>query len=559
MRIYYSLIFLISSLGFSQVGIGTSEPKATLDIVSTITNESKDGVLFPKLTKQQLQNKALGTYGSNQNGTVVYVTDVNSNTTGPSLNQVEAVTSTGYYYYNSTTSKWMPLTYFQDLRIVGTNNHITSDGGFNAAGTSAGTGSNNIGIGNSSLKSIESGTNLIAIGNNSLADNINSSGAIGIGYYALSKFTGNESSVAVGYNALANNVTGLYNTAVGNAALKNVTSANNTALGYNTLTNLSSGTQNTAVGTGSFISLTTGTGNVGLGYRTGYNVKTGSHNTLIGNFTGSYVGGTVDNANQIFTGNTLIGGSIIHSNNNTGYHRNTNYTNNVVLGYANLSSTLQETLKNISNITLLGQNINVEENLPIAEISYATAIGSGARIFQSNSIVLGRPNDFVSIGHNRPTNGLHIKSSGTSLDPVRIEGIRTTTASYEYVVIDNDGVLKKVPGPASRTNENLNLKTNNTEKQIFQFNYVTIPVNVNSTMQNFNIYNIYSAKIDKSISSSGAKKLDKINKTNLEYHITDYDNELITDLSINDEGILTYRLLNSGDNNIKINVLIREK
>lgn len=555
MRLYYSFVFLISNLGFSQVGIGTTSPNATLDVVSKVTTVSKDGVLLPKVTKQQLQDKEINTYGTNQNGTVVYVNSVFSDNTGASISQVEFVGSTGYYFYNSATSKWMPLSYFQDMRIVGSNNHITSDGGFNSTGTSIGSGNNNIAIGNSTLKSITSGSNLIAIGNNSLSSITASSGAIGIGYYALSKYTGSEGNVAVGYNSLASTVDGNYNTAVGNGALKNATSGNNTAFGFNTLNSLTTGSLNTAVGTGSFINLQTGGNNVGLGYRTGYNIKSGSENTLIGYFTGSYVGGT----DRTFRGNTMVGASIIFPNAIEGYHLSTDYRDNVFLGSSILGNKPQATLKSINNSTFLGQNIDIDDNLSFTELTNATAIGSGARIAQSNSIVMGRATDFVSIGHNKPTNSLHIKSTSTTTDPVRIEGLRTTTTSYEYVVIDNTGVLKKIAGPALRNADINNTETVNYEKQTFQYNQVNIPVNVNSKEQIFNIYDLYSIKIDKSISSIGAKKINKLTNSQLEYFITDYDSELITDLKINNEGLLNYKLKNTGDNNIKITVMVREK
>ena len=544
MRIFYSFVFLISSLGFSQVGIGTAEPYATLDVVSTITNNSKDGVLFPKITKQQLQNKLSGTYSSNQNGTIVFVTNVSSNTTGPSISQVEQIIATGYHYFNSTTSKWMPLAYFQDLRFVGTNNHITSDGGFNATGTSAGTGKDNVAIGINSLKSITSSNYNVAIGGNSLSSITNQNqGTVGIGFNTLSKFTGSNPTVAIGHNTLANITAGEYNLGVG----------------PNILTNLETGNQNTSIGFSSLNGLKAGNSNTTLGYRNLLTSTQANQNTVIGSNSAVFVGNQTTNPLSSFNNNTIVGFSVIHANNASGYQLRTKYESNTFLGSEILKQTVQPNLNSIKYNTFLGANTNVEANLDLENLEYVTVIGAGAKAAQSNSIVLGRPKDYVSIGHNKPTNGLHIKSSGTTLDPVRIEGLRTTTASYQYVVIDEDGILKKVAGPASRTIEKTDLKYDNLEKQSFQFNNVTIPINVNNTNQIYNIYSLYSTKIDKSISSSGSKKLNKIQKTELEYHITDYDSDLITDLKINNEGILSYKLINSGDNNVRINILVKEK
>ena len=65
---------LLSSFAFSQVGINTESPKATLDVTATPTNLSKvDGFLAPRLTGDELKAKD-ALYDTPQTGTIVYAT-----------------------------------------------------------------------------------------------------------------------------------------------------------------------------------------------------------------------------------------------------------------------------------------------------------------------------------------------------------------------------------------------------------------------------------------------------------------------------------------------------
>lgn len=89
-------IFLCLSAVFStaQVGIGTQDPKATLDIVGSPTDASvMDGVILPRITGNQLAGKS---YGTAQQGAVVYVTAAATALTG----QVAHVNAAGLYYFD---------------------------------------------------------------------------------------------------------------------------------------------------------------------------------------------------------------------------------------------------------------------------------------------------------------------------------------------------------------------------------------------------------------------------------------------------------------------------
>ncbi|WP_449399442.1 hypothetical protein [Chryseobacterium wanjuense] len=101
-KITTGFALITSTLLFSQVGIGTPTPQATLDVTGMPTNTTKlDGIIAPRLTGVQLHGK---TYTTAQTGALVYVTAAD---TAPA-NQTIDVTEIGYYYFNGT--KWVATT-----------------------------------------------------------------------------------------------------------------------------------------------------------------------------------------------------------------------------------------------------------------------------------------------------------------------------------------------------------------------------------------------------------------------------------------------------------------
>lgn len=87
---------------YSQVGIATSNPKATLDIVGkpTVITEI-DGVLPPRISRSELINKSI--YGTEQTGTLIYVTDLSGTTNAITAN----ITEVRYYYFDGLV--WQKL------------------------------------------------------------------------------------------------------------------------------------------------------------------------------------------------------------------------------------------------------------------------------------------------------------------------------------------------------------------------------------------------------------------------------------------------------------------
>lgn len=93
-------ILTISSSVFSQVGINTPSPNATLDVTGTPNNlNATDGMIAPRITGNKLKLKD-PLYGANQTATLLYVTAAASPTTTKTAN----VTETGYYYFDGV--KW---------------------------------------------------------------------------------------------------------------------------------------------------------------------------------------------------------------------------------------------------------------------------------------------------------------------------------------------------------------------------------------------------------------------------------------------------------------------
>ncbi|WP_162800956.1 hypothetical protein [Chryseobacterium sp. KLBC 52] len=95
--------FLISLQVFSQVGINTPNPQASLDVVGKPTSTNVfDGIIAPRITGAQLRAKA---YTQKQQGALVYVTAADTAPAG----QTAEVTSTGYFYFDSNLNRWQKL------------------------------------------------------------------------------------------------------------------------------------------------------------------------------------------------------------------------------------------------------------------------------------------------------------------------------------------------------------------------------------------------------------------------------------------------------------------
>ncbi|MDQ1857715.1 hypothetical protein [Chryseobacterium sp. WLY505] len=94
---------LISLQTFSQVGINTTTPQASLDVTGKPTSTNVlDGIIAPRISGTQLRAK---TYTASQTGAMVYVTAADTAPAGQTVD----IKSSGYYYFDGSLNKWQKL------------------------------------------------------------------------------------------------------------------------------------------------------------------------------------------------------------------------------------------------------------------------------------------------------------------------------------------------------------------------------------------------------------------------------------------------------------------
>lgn len=394
MKVPRNILFfalLSSSIAFSQVGIGTTSPNASLEVVSSniAAPTPTDGILIPKVSEFPVINPSL-----NQDGMLVYATGGGS-------------VSKGFYYWDNATTLWTSLAgtsidKIDELLDGKSDNDGTNDGssvflGVDAGLNDDGSDNRNAAFGYQALLSSTVGARSTAIGYQALFSNTDGIDNVANGYKALTfntsgnrntangeatlftNTTGSDNS-AYGARALFSNITGSGNVAVGNQALtSNTTGVRNVANGYQALLSNVNGHSNTAVGDNSLAANTTGSGNSAVGRSSmGGNIS-GVANSALGNGSLS--------SNTVGSRNTAIG--------NGSMSANINGVENVSLGYnALLSNTSGEHNVAIGPYALRG-NLTGTGNVAIGRAaghgasgvskSGGVFIGNGAGVFENNS------------------------------------------------------------------------------------------------------------------------------------------------------------------------------
>ena len=94
-------VILFSNAVAQRVGINTTTPQTTLDVTAPNDKSHIAGIQAPRLTREELTAKGDDLYGKNQEGTLIYITDVSK---GNATGQRVVVTEPGYYYFDG--SKW---------------------------------------------------------------------------------------------------------------------------------------------------------------------------------------------------------------------------------------------------------------------------------------------------------------------------------------------------------------------------------------------------------------------------------------------------------------------
>ncbi|UYW01647.1 hypothetical protein K5I29_01600 [Flavobacterium agricola] len=107
-------IFIQAGIVYGQVGINTTNPKATLEVAHDLSNTKvAPGIIAPKLTLQELITKS-DLYGPEQKGTIIYVSDV-ENAPEHSKTKFNGIESDGYYYFNGIS--WELFVSTQNIEI----------------------------------------------------------------------------------------------------------------------------------------------------------------------------------------------------------------------------------------------------------------------------------------------------------------------------------------------------------------------------------------------------------------------------------------------------------
>ncbi|RNA61066.1 hypothetical protein D1631_03520 [Chryseobacterium nematophagum] len=99
-KTFITLTIAVGTFAFGQVGVNTTQPKSTLDVMGVSSPTVPDGVLVPRYSVTELAAKDAA-YGTDQNGTMVFVT-TGTGTSGKTSN----IAGAGFYYYDNPTSKW---------------------------------------------------------------------------------------------------------------------------------------------------------------------------------------------------------------------------------------------------------------------------------------------------------------------------------------------------------------------------------------------------------------------------------------------------------------------
>ncbi len=129
---------LLSTLIYSQVGINTQTPKATLDVTARNNNgTTPEGMIPPRLTGDQIKS-ADGQYGADQTGAVIYATAAVTTSSTKTVN----INAPGYYYFDGNIWQKLGRTYTTSNGISLSGNDMRLGGALSQTTTINNNGNN---------------------------------------------------------------------------------------------------------------------------------------------------------------------------------------------------------------------------------------------------------------------------------------------------------------------------------------------------------------------------------------------------------------------------------
>ena len=446
-------LLLLFTTGYAQVGIGTTVPKAQLEIVASnqAAPSNSDGLIIPKVNAFPAVNP-----GAAQQSMLVYLTTIS------------AGKAPGFYYWDNNTTSWVNINAKAGWELTGnagtssaTNFIGTTDNNdvnFKRNNVRAGhLGATNTSWGTSALNLNATGTHNVALGASALVLNSAGSSNVAVGATALGNNQANE-IVGVGASALLSNTTGQFNTAVGTNAARSNTTTNcvtsigynslyyntasfNTAMGVNALSNNQTGEWNTAFGVDALKANTIGHHNTALGDASMLANVSGEQNTAVGHLAMATLNSGMFNValgmnsfakNQNGSSNTALGTGALY------WHATGN--DNTALGMEAMNN---QTAGN--NNIAIGKGANVpsltgSDQLSIANVIYGTGMFSAATAK-------------IGIGTAAPSSKFHLLGSSTGMtpNPFALATIEGSSLSYVNLLAnDESGLLFGEDGNATR-------------------------------------------------------------------------------------------------------------
>ena len=339
-KISLILILFLPFFSIGQVGIGTTNPNATLDIQSSnqATPTNTDGILIPKIDEYPSVSPTVA-----QDGMLVFATGNGSLTNG-------------FYYWNNSSMSWIS---FSGTTIEKINDLID---------------------GRSDNDGLNNGSSIFLGENDDSTNNFN----VGIGYQTMMANTTGGANAAVGYQVLLNNTIGYSNAAFGSWALRgNITGNQNAAFGLHALLTNSSGNGNAAFGSKSLNLNESGDFNIAIGYQALYSLIDSDENVAIGFNAGNNTNGsrnvflgyeTGANVSDTKEGSVFIGASAGYNENNSNrlYIENTTSASPLIYGEFD------------NDLLRVNGDVEVEKNTD-ASITIKTPFGdkSSLKLFES--------------------------------------------------------------------------------------------------------------------------------------------------------------------------------